>query len=86
MPLRAMAFHEAISVARLEELFYVDTNAVFACSIAARCPTCKTRFAVFFPAKDDEKNPEYLAGVLEAIGRDCKRGHHVGEYSFSTTP
>jgi rRNA maturation protein Nop10 len=33
---------------------------VFSGTLASTCPKCGMRFAVFFPAKDDLWNDEYL--------------------------
>lgn len=85
MPLRAIAFHEAISVKKLEEIFKADPNALFGGTLAGACSKCKAKFAVFFPAKDDPHNSEYLAQLNEVIAKDCRGGRHGGEYSFSTT-
>jgi hypothetical protein len=86
MPLRAMAFHEAISVQKLEEIFKSDKNVVFGGTLGGACANCKAKFAVFFPAKDDPHNLDYLAKLNEVIAKDCRCGKHAGEYSFSTTP
>jgi hypothetical protein len=84
--LRAVAFHEAISYDKLEEIFKADANAVFGGSLAGACSKCKLRFGVFFPSKDDLQNPQYLARLNELIANDCKSGKHRGEYSLTTTP
>jgi len=86
MTRRAIAFHEAISVEKLEEIFKADANVLFAGSTAGLCPLCNLRFAVFFPAKDDPLNSEYLAKVNEMIASDCRGGRHRGEYAYTTTP
>jgi hypothetical protein len=86
MTLRAMGFHEAVSVEKLEELFAADENVLFAGTIARKCPTCGLRFAVFFPAKDDPRNAEYLKSLEERMWEDCNGGKHRGEYVFTTTP
>jgi hypothetical protein len=84
MPLRATAFHEAISVTALEELFKADANVLFAGTLATKCPRCGLRFAVFFPAKDDPQNDEYRKQVETMIANDCNHGKHRGTYSFTT--
>jgi hypothetical protein len=60
MPLRATAFHEAISVNALEEIFKAYANVLFAGTLATKCSKCGLRFAVFFPVKDDPQNEEWL--------------------------
>jgi rRNA maturation protein Nop10 len=86
MPLRATAFHEAISVSALEEIFKADANVLFAGTLATKCPKCGLRFAMFFPANDDPQNGEYRSQVEVMIANDCNRGKHVGTYSLTTTP
>jgi hypothetical protein len=86
MPLRACAFHQDISVSRLEAIFKSDSNALFAGTTDCSCPKCGLRFAVFFAAKDDSQNDDYLKKVLGLITNDCKRGKHQGEYQFNTMP
>ena len=86
MALRAMAFHDAISADKLAEIFKADKNALFGASIGGECGKCKMKFAVFFPAKDDPDNQNYLATLNAHIEADCKNGKHRGEYSLTTTP
>jgi len=86
MALRAIGFHEAVSGAKLEEVFRSDVNELFGGTVAAKCSTCGARFAVFFPAKDDPDNPKYLAELQKMIAGDCKDGKHGSDYSFKTTP
>ncbi len=86
MSLRAWAFHEAISFDRLEELFQSDANALFSGTLAGKCAKCGLRFGIFFPAKDDPQNGEYMVHLQEMIEADCREGAHRGEYIFSTTP
>jgi hypothetical protein len=84
--LRAIAFHEAISVQKLEEIFNADANVLFGGTLGAKCPTCSLKFAVFFPAYDDPENGDYLAKLQGLIASDCKGGKYRGEYAFTTTP
>jgi len=86
MTLRAIAFHEAIAYDRLEEIFKADQNALFGGSLAGFCSRCNLKFGVFFPAKDDPQNSEYLAALNEMIASDCRGGKHRGEYTFVTAP
>jgi hypothetical protein len=86
MTLRAIAFHEAISVQKLEEIFNADANVLFGGTLRAKCPTCGLKFAVFFPAYDDPENQDYLAKLQGLIASDCKDGRHRAEYVFTTTP
>jgi len=86
MTIRAKGFHEAISVEKLEELFAADYNALFAGTVGSQCPTCGLRFAVFFVAKDDPQNPEYLKALEGIMWQDCNGGKHRGEYVFRTVP
>jgi len=86
MTLRAIAFHELISYEKLEEIFKADQNSLFGGSLAGACSKCNLKFGVFFPAKDDPHNPEYLAGLNDMIANDCKGGKHLGEYVLVTKP
>ncbi|MGB8522818.1 MAG: hypothetical protein WCD43_07620 [Candidatus Acidiferrales bacterium] len=86
MALRAIAFHEAISYEKLEEIFKADENVLFGGSLAGVCSKCNLKFGVFFPAKDDPQNPEYLAAINEMIANDCQNGKHLGQYAFATKP
>jgi len=86
MTLRAIGFHEAVSAAKLEEVFRSDRNQLFGGTVAGKCSACGARFAVFFPAKDDADNPTYLGELQKMIARDCKDGKHGSDYSFKTTP
>jgi hypothetical protein len=58
--LLAAAFHEAVSVQRLAELFRSDWNQLFAGTTVGHCPKCRQQFAVFFSSSDDPKNLDYL--------------------------
>ena len=80
MPLRAMAFHESISVERLNNLFRSDWNQLFAGTTAGHCSRCGAQFAVFFPNSDDRDNGEYLASIEKLISEDCKAGKHSREF------
>jgi hypothetical protein len=86
MTLRAVAFHEAIAYDRLEEIFKADRNALFGGSLNGACSKCNLKFGVFFPAKDDPQNPEYLLALNEMIANDCRGGQHRGDYTFVTLP
>jgi hypothetical protein len=86
MALRAVAFHEAISYEKLEEIFKADENVLFGGSLAGACSKCNLKFGVFFPSKDDPQNPEYLTTLNEMIANDCQSGKHRGEYTFVTKP
>ena len=79
MPILAMAFHEEISVNRLDELFSSEWNQLFAGTTAAHCAQCGARFAVFFPNSDDRDNVEYLTLVGGRISEDCQAGTHNRE-------
>lgn len=87
MTLRAIAFHESISVEKLEEIFEHDANELFGGTLGARCPACGLKFAVFFPAYDDPENQNYLTKLKELIASDCKGGQHLlEEYRLTATP
>lgn len=86
MTLRAIAFHEAISVAKLAHLFEADVNQLFGGTLAAKCPNCGLGFAVFFPAYDDPENGNHVAKLQRLIADDCKDGKHLAEYEFRSIP
>jgi nucleosome binding factor SPN SPT16 subunit len=79
--LLAAAFHEAISVEKLDELFRSDLNQLFAGTTAAHCRNCKLQFAVFFPSSDDPENMNFLVAIEERIAADCRDGRHSAEIS-----
>src|SRR5271165_5709966 len=60
MAICAAAFHESISVAKLEELFRSDLNKMFSGTMACECPKCHARFALFFRNAEDPDNGKYL--------------------------
>ncbi len=86
MTLRAIGFHESVSVEKLGEIFKHDASALFGGTLDAKCSTCDLKFAVFFPAYDDPENPNYLAKLQALIASDCQDGKHRSEYAFTTTP
>jgi hypothetical protein len=81
--LRAAAFHEAVSVQRLEALFRSDWNGLFAGTIAMQCPQCRGPFGVFFQSSDDPKNAEYLKVLEDLIAQDCQAGKHSLEFRLT---
>lgn len=83
MRLLAIAFHEAISVEKLGELFRSDLNQLFAGTTAAHCRTCGRQFAVFFPNSDDPENMDFLVAIEERIAADCQDGRHSAEISLT---
>jgi hypothetical protein len=81
--LLAAAFHEAVSVQKLEQLFHSDWNQLFAGTTAAHCRTCGLQFAVFFPNSDDPENMDFLIAMEERIAADCREGQHSAEISLT---
>jgi hypothetical protein len=77
--LLATAFHEAISVQRLADLFQSDWNQLFAGTTVGHCAKCGRQFAIFFPSSDNPKNLDYLKQIEEMIANDCREGKHVAE-------
>jgi len=77
--LQAIAFHEAVSAQKIEELFRSDWNQLFAGVTAGHCPKCGRQFAVFFPSSDDPQNLDYLQTIEGMIANDCRDGKHVAE-------
>ncbi len=86
MPLRAAAFHEAISRARLDELFRSERNQLFAGTTAGHCAKCGAQFAVFFPTDNDPENLNYLETIKQRISDDCNEGRHVAEILLNAEP
>jgi hypothetical protein len=81
--LLAAAFHESVSVQRLEALFRSDWNGLFAGATAMRCPQCRGAFGVFFQSSDDPKNLEYLKTLEDLIAKDCRAGMHSLEFRLT---
>jgi hypothetical protein len=79
MPLRAAAFHQSVSVARLEQLFNLGANILFAGTVAVQCSHCPARFAIFLPDKDNPDNAVDVTMIQERINQDCHDGHHAAE-------
>jgi hypothetical protein len=77
--LLAAAFHESVSVAKLDELFRSDWNSLFGGTTAGHCPKCRCQFAVFFQASDDPQNLEYLKSLEGMMSQDCRDGTHTRE-------
>ncbi len=82
--LLAAAFHQAVSVQRLEALFRSDWNSLFAGTTAAHCPKCHGQFAVFFQSSDDPKNLEYMNTLKDLIAEDCRNGKHSLEFRLTS--
>ena len=84
MPLRAAAFHESISVERLDELFRSPTIQMFSGTTSAVCPKCHARFAVFFSDREDADNQAYLDRIKILISENCQPGRrHSREIHIS---
>jgi hypothetical protein len=80
--MRAAAFHESVSVKRLEELFQSVSNQVFAKALASECQQCHARFAVFLQLADDPNNTAYMQEITKRISADCKDGKHSPDFTF----
>jgi hypothetical protein len=76
MPLRAIAFHENISVENLEKLFKAEWNQLFANTTFAHCKGCKRLYAVFLADGNDKNNGDYVAELEKRISDDCNGGKH----------
>jgi len=81
--LLARAFHEAVSVEKLGELYKSDSAQLFGGTTVGHCPKCRRQFAVFFPASDDPHNLDYLKQIEKMIGDDCREEKHVAEISLT---
>ena len=82
--MRAAAFHESVSVKRLEELFQSPLNQVFANALASECQRCHTRFAIFLQLADDPENAAYLQEITKRISADCKGGKHSQDITLNS--
>lgn len=76
MSLRAIAFHESVSVKKLEELFKSEWNQLFAGTTVAHCKKCGEQFAVFLPTSDDAENGPYVAQLEKRISEGCNNKKH----------
>lgn len=76
MPLRAIAFHDSVSVKQLEELFKSEWNQLFAGTTVAHCKKCGEQYAVFVPSADDPNNERYVAELENQISQGCEKGTH----------
>jgi hypothetical protein len=81
--LLAIAFHEAVSVEKLADVFRSDINQLFGGTTAAGCPSYRRQFAVFFPNSDDPENVKYLADIETLIAGDCRDSKHSAEISLT---
>ena len=88
MSLRAIAFHESISVGKLAELYKSEWNQLFAAApTVAHCSKCRTQFAVFLPSSDDPQNMSYVTTLENRISEDCDKGKHSRiEMRLDVTP
>ena len=76
MGVKAIGFHESISVDRLAELFRSDLNQLFATSTVAHCKKCAKPYAVFLQQIDDPENGPYIAEIERVISNGCEGGTH----------
>lgn len=76
MAIKAIAFHETISVQKLAELFKPEIAQLFAGTTAAHCKNCGKQYAVFFPVADDPKNLGCVTDLEKQIAEDCNKGNH----------
>ena len=87
MSLVAIAFHESVSVNKLEELFKSEWHQLFAATTVAHCKKCGTSYAVFLPKSDDPQNGPYIAELESRISKGCDKGKHLlVEIRLDTTP
>jgi hypothetical protein len=83
MPLRAIAYHKAISVDALAEMFKAEWNQLVATTSFIQCPKCGAKFAVFLQQKDDPDNKSYLTDLEKRISEDCCNGKHLSEFRLA---
>jgi hypothetical protein len=76
MSLKAIAFHESVSLGKLQELFRSEWNQLFAATTFAHCKKCRALYGVFLPQIDDPQNGPYVADLETRISENCDNGRH----------
>jgi hypothetical protein len=74
--LRAIAYHESISVDALNKIFKSEWNQLFGANTFAHCKKCGALFAVFLQDSNDPENGPYVGELEKRITEDCQSGKH----------
>lgn len=80
MSIRAIAFHEAIAMEKMDEYFHSPESELQSETQAGKCVQCNLAFAIVLVVKSDPRNPEYIARLNSMIADDCINGIHKDEY------
>jgi hypothetical protein len=77
---RAIAFHEATAIEKLEDYFASSDAERHASTRAGKCDKCDLGFAIIVTDEKDPRNPEYIDQLQTMIAEDCISGLHQAEY------
>jgi hypothetical protein len=80
MSIRAVAFHEANAMEKMDEYFRSPESEHLTETQAGKCIKCNLAFAIVLAVKSDPRNPEYVGHLKAIIADDCIGGHHRDEY------
>jgi hypothetical protein len=80
MSIRAIAFHEAIAMEKMDVYFRSPESQLQSETQAGKCVKCNLAFAIVLAVKSDPRNPEYVGHLNAIIAEDCIAGHHRDEY------
>jgi hypothetical protein len=78
MSIKAIAFHEAIAVEKMDE--YFQASELQSETQPGRCVKCDLAFVIVLSVKSDPRNPEYVGHLNSVIADDCINGLHKDEY------
>jgi hypothetical protein len=85
MSIKAIAFHEAIAMGKMDEYFHSPESEVQSETQAGKCVKCNLAFAIVLTVKSDPRNPEYVGALNSMIADDCINGLHKDEYVLEET-
>jgi hypothetical protein len=80
MSIRAIAFHEAIAMEKMDEYFHSPESGIQSETQAGKCVKCNLAFAIILVVKNDPRNQEYIGHLNSMIADDCINGIHRDEY------
>jgi hypothetical protein len=85
MSVRAIAFHEAIAVEKMDEYFRSSESELQSDTQPGKCVRCDLAFAIVLAVKSDLRNPEYVGHLNAMIADDCINGLHKDQYVLHET-
>ena len=85
MPIRAIAYHPAIAMNKMQTNFTTEPGGV-SVGRGIQCPKCGLTFTVIFPVHNDLEKAAYRNRLKALIVNDCKRGKHKDEYVVDDMP